>query len=261
MVHLGVHFVWTSSHLDLDHICQLCSLLWLGNCHRPKHGNQHSQAQGHIPSRRGLCHDSNKFGKVIHIPAWLPCHLSLYTMMIGVCRHKGATFFKLFQCDIIMVHCVPIDHCDKSCNEAPGFSCTEQLSNHRTTCLASHYFVSARTDVEVISSWFLSCSYTLMPDNRYCLSLILVPWLIPNRSEGFMKGYYPAGEQSCFIFQHTWQHDALLYRSALRPTVSSAGSRFASMFVFFVFVWVTRSGVTQERVNTYFHCGPREISL
>ena len=67
----------------------------------------------------------------------------------------GVTLFKVFQCDIIMVHCFPIDHCDKSCNEGPVLFSAEQLSNHRTTCLASCSLVSATTDVGVIFAWLL----------------------------------------------------------------------------------------------------------
>ena len=106
--------------------------------------------------------------------------------------------------------------------------CAEQLSNHRT-CLASHSFVDPTIDMDVICSLFLPVIPPCQTTDIVFLFLVLC--LIPNRSEGFMKGYYPAREQSCFISRHTWQHDALLYRSALRTTVSSAGSRFATMFV------------------------------
>ena len=55
------------------------------------------------------------------IPTWLPCHLSLYTMMKRVCRHKAMLVFKVCHCDFIMAHCVPVDHCDKRCNKASVF--------------------------------------------------------------------------------------------------------------------------------------------
>ena len=148
-----------------------------------------------------------------------------------------------------MVHCVPIDHCDKSCNEAPGFSCTEQLSNHRTTCLTSHSFVSA---IGQMWKWYPLGFCQLYPHARQ--HILFSPYscslTYPQQKRRFYERLLSCTWTELFYFPAyvaTWcpsAHYTATYSILCRISL-------CIHVCFLVFVWVTRPGITQESVNIY----------